>query len=82
MNKAVLFAAALVFAPLALSSQEVPDRQDRETPRVGKSGERVAPSERTDDLSRSALRDRVARAIEIVEDACAADIHTPAPIRP
>jgi hypothetical protein len=74
MNKAVLFAAALVFAPLVLSSQEVPGRQDRDRPRVGKSGEGVAPGERTDELSRFALRDRVARAIEIVEDACAADI--------
>jgi sporulation protein YlmC with PRC-barrel domain len=74
MNKAVLIAAALVLAPLALSSQEVPDRQDREALHVGKSGERAAPSERTDAQSRSTLRDRVARAIEIVEDACAADI--------
>ena len=74
MNKAVLFAAALVLAPLALSSQEVPDRPDRERPHVGKSGEHAGPSERTDELSRSALRDRVSRAIEIVEEACAADI--------
>jgi len=75
MSRAVLFAAALVLAPLALSGQEVPDRPDRERPYVGESGERAGPSEQTDDLSRSALRDRVARAIEIVEDACAADIN-------
>jgi hypothetical protein len=74
MNKAVLFAAALVVAPLALSSQELPDRRDRAAPHVGKSGERAAPSERTDELSRSALRDRMGQAIEVVEDACAADI--------
>lgn len=73
MNKAVLFAAALVLAPLALSSQELRDKE-REAPSVGRSGGQVALGERTDDQSRSALRDRVARAIEIVEDACAADI--------
>jgi sporulation protein YlmC with PRC-barrel domain len=73
MNKAVLLAAALVLAPLTLSSQELRDKE-RETPPVGRSGGQAVPGERTDDQSRSALRDRVARAIEIVEDACAADI--------
>ena len=74
MNKAVLFAAALALAPLAASSQQVPDTKDREPSYVGKSGERAAPSERTDDLSQTDVRDRVAQAIETIEDACAADI--------
>lgn len=74
MNKAVLIAAALVLAPLALSSQEVPGGKDREAPSVQKGGERAAPTERADDQSQSAFKDRVAEAIETVEDACAADI--------
>ena len=75
MNKAVLIAAVmLVLAPLAVSSQEVPDRKDREQSNVGKSGERAAPSERADDVTQSAIRDRVAQAIDTVEDACAADV--------
>ena len=74
MNKAVLFAAALALAPLAASSQQVPDTKDREPSYVGKSGERAAPSERTDDRSQTSVRDRVALAIETIEDACAADV--------
>ena len=61
MNKAVLIAAALVLAPLAGSTQQVPDTKDREPSYVGKSGERAAPSERTDDLSQTAVGDRVLR---------------------
>ena len=74
MNKGVLIAAALALAPLAASSQQVPDTKDREPSYVGKSGERAAASERTDDLSQTDVRDRVAQAIETVEDACSADI--------
>lgn len=39
------------------------------------SGKAASVRDRASNLSRSALRDRVARAIEIVEDACAADIN-------
>ena len=74
MNKAVLIAAALVLAPVASSSQEVTDRKDREPPAVGKSSEQAVPSERADDLSQSAIRDRVAQAIETIADACVADL--------
>src|SRR5262245_56403701 len=75
MNKAVLVAAALVLAPLALSSQEVPGGKEREAaPSIQKGGERTAPAERADDQSQSAFKDRVAEAIEVIEDACGADI--------
>jgi hypothetical protein len=75
MNKAVLIAAVmLVLGPLAVSSQEVPDRKDREQSKVGKSGERAAPSERAGDATQSAIRDHVAQAIDTVEYACAADV--------
>ena len=63
MNKAVLVAAALVLAPMAVWSQELPQ--------LGKS---AAPSERTDDLLQSAVEDRVAQSIDRVADACAADM--------
>jgi PRC-barrel domain len=63
MNKAVLVAAALVLAPMAVWSQELPQ--------LGKS---AAPSERTDDLLQSAVGDRVGQLIDRVADACAADM--------
>jgi hypothetical protein len=71
MSKAVLIAAALVLAPLALSSQEVQDRKDREPSYVGKN---VGPNERADDKSPSSFRDSVGRAIDTVMEACSADI--------
>jgi hypothetical protein len=70
MNKAIFIAAALVLAPISLSSQEVQDRKDREPSFVGKN---AASSELGDDRSQSTFRDRVAQAIATVEDACAAD---------
>lgn len=63
MNKVVLAAAALVFAPVALWGQE--------SPQGGKS---AAPSEQVGSLSQSTFRDRVAQAVDKVADACAADI--------
>ena len=71
MNKVVFVAAALVLVPLTLSSQEVQDRKDREPAYVEKD---AAPGGRVDDQSKSTFRDRVAQAIETVEDACAADL--------
>ena len=74
MNKAVLIAAVLVLAPVASLGQGVTDRKDREPPSVGRGSEQAVPSERADDPSRSAIRDRVAQAIETIEDACAAEL--------
>jgi len=71
MNKVVFVAAALVLAPLTLSSQEVQDRKDREPAYAEKD---AAPGGRVDDQSKSTFRDRVSQAIETVEDACAADL--------
>ena len=70
MNKAVFIAAALVIAPLALSSQEVQDRKDREPSYIGKG---AASGDLADDQSQSTFKDRVAQGIITVEDACAAD---------
>jgi hypothetical protein len=77
MNKAVLIAAALVLAPLALSSQEVRGGKDvpsMQTPPAQKGAEGTAPTEQADYQSKSPFREQVAAAIETVEDACAADI--------
>src|SRR5215510_13719940 len=74
MNKAVIIAAALVLAPLPLSSQEVQDRKEREPAYTGKGSEQAGMSDRSDDQSRSALKERVVQAIETVEEACAADL--------
>jgi hypothetical protein len=64
MNKAVLAAAALVFAPMALWGEE---------PSQG--GKSAAPSEQqVGGVSQPTLRDRVAQAVDKVSDACAADI--------
>jgi hypothetical protein len=63
MNKAVLVAAALVFAPMGVWSQE--------RAQFGKS---AAPSERTDDQLQTALGDRVGPLIDRVADACATDM--------
>ena len=46
----------------------------REKRRACRSERACRSSERTDDLSQTAVRDRVAQAIETIEDACAADI--------
>jgi sporulation protein YlmC with PRC-barrel domain len=87
MNKAVVFAAALLLAPLPAAGQQTTGSQSfgspptanqnpalaNETPAfAGESNERT--SALLDQLARSDLRDRVASAIETVEGACAADI--------
>jgi len=79
MNKAVLIAAALLLAPPTLSGQEVKGGKEREAPPIQaspmqKGGEPAAPAARADEQSQSPFKDRVAEAIETVEDACAADI--------
>jgi PRC-barrel domain protein len=78
MNKAVLVAAALLVSPLTLSGQEVRDK-DRFPPPgqaipVQKGTEPGAPTGRTEEQPPSAFKERVADAIETVENACAADI--------
>jgi PRC-barrel domain len=73
MNKAVLIAAALVLAPLPLSSQEVQGKNDQPA-YAGKGGEQAGMSGRSDDQSRSTLRERVVEAIKTVEEACATDL--------
>lgn len=78
MNKAVLIAAALLVAPLTLSGQEVRGGKERGAPLqaspMQKSAEPTAPAEGAKEESRSIFRDRMAEAIETVEEACAADI--------
>jgi sporulation protein YlmC with PRC-barrel domain len=74
MNKAVLIAAALVLAPVASWSQEATDKKDREPALAGKSSEQTGPGERSDELSQSGIRERVAQAIQTIEAACAADL--------
>jgi Golgi apparatus protein 1 len=73
MNRVVLVAAALLVAPLTLSGQEVRGGKDRDTPFIQVSPKSAA-TERTDEQPQSAFEDRVAEAVERVEDACAADI--------
>lgn len=63
MSRAVLVAAALVFAPIALWGQE-----------SSQPGKSAAPSEQTDSSPRSAIKERVAQALDEVADACATDI--------
>src|SRR5262245_50383119 len=80
MNKAVLIAAALFVAPLTLTGQEVRGGKDRDAPSTQasptqKGAEPNAAAERSDEGSESAFKDRVAEAIETVEDACARDLN-------
>src|SRR5262245_43826434 len=74
MKRAILVAAALVLAAPPLASQEVQGKKDREPALAGKSGEQAGTSGRADDQAQSALRNRVARAIETIEGACATDL--------
>jgi hypothetical protein len=79
MNKAVLIGAALLVAPLTLTGQEVGGGKDRDVPSMQappmqKGAEPTAPAERAKEELESAFKDRVADAIERVEDACADDI--------
>ncbi len=83
MNKAVFLAAALLLAPLPAFGQQapgapiapgqVPPASMAEEPAgAPETGERIG--DLLDRLAQSDLRDRVASAIERVEDACGADI--------
>ena len=63
MSRAVLVAAALVCAPIALWGQELPQP-----------GQSPASSEQTDSFPQSAIKERVAQALDEVADACATDI--------
>src|SRR5262245_11598323 len=72
MNKAVLVAAAILVAPLTLYGQDVRGTKDRDAPSVQAFPKGVEPAER--DNEQPAFKDRVAAAIERVEDACAGDI--------
>ncbi len=90
MNKAVFLAAALVLAPLPVMGQQAQQNQDqpqgnaqeraqsqrdepqRDAEREGDHG--GARGDLLDRLSRSDLRDRLASAIETIEDACGNDI--------
>jgi hypothetical protein len=87
MNKAVLIAAALLIAPLTASSQEVQGGKERGAPSVQappaqkgagtaapteQKGAQAVPTGRAEE--QSPFKDRVAEAIDTVEDACAADI--------
>ncbi len=80
MNKAVFFAAALFLAPLPVLGQETPGSQNQGSPppimenrpSMGENGERSA--ELLDRLAQSGLKDRMAMAIERVEDACGDEV--------
>ncbi len=80
MNKAVFLAAVLLLAPLPAMSEEAPGQENRgpapsaiENPAgAGEYSERA--SDLLDRLAQSGLKDRIAAAIERVEDACGDDI--------
>jgi Golgi apparatus protein 1 len=74
MNRAVLIAAALVLAPLTLFGREQADRKGSDAATGMKVVERNGSAGREDGVSKASFRDRVAEAVEMVEDACAADI--------
>jgi hypothetical protein len=74
MNKAVLVAAALVLAPLTTSGQEAREGMDRDATYARKAAERSDVPSKADDPSHATIKDRVAEAIETIEDACAADL--------
>jgi len=75
MQKAALVAAALIFAPLPLLNQETPRSGDREPSYVDRTADRDPRGNRPGNRSESEYRDRMADAIAVVEDACAADIN-------
>lgn len=71
MNKAVLVAAALLLAPLPALCQEAPPSKDSESSYATRHGEQEDLLAR---LSKSELKDRIASAVEKVQEACAEDI--------
>ncbi len=80
MSRAVMLAAALVFAPLPALCQDTPGGTGGQTPSVTREGSATAKSDRgeigelLDRLAHSALKDRLAAAADRVEDACADDL--------
>jgi hypothetical protein len=74
MNKAILVAALFMLAPLPAFAQEAPRSASGEAKEIAtpsKEGEREDFLNR---LSKTALRERLARAVEVVGRACSADI--------
>jgi len=74
MKKAGLMAAAYLFAPLPLLSQEAPRSVDREPSYVERVADRDPRDNRPGSLSEGEFRDRVADAIETVQGVCATEI--------
>jgi sporulation protein YlmC with PRC-barrel domain len=80
MSRAVFLATALAFAPLPALCQGAPGSTGGQTPSVSTEGSTSAKSDRgeigdiLDRLAHSGLKDRLAAAIDRVEDACADDI--------
>ena len=72
MKKAALMAAAFIAAPLPLLSQEAP--QDREPSRIEMTDDRELRGGASSRPPQSEFRDRIAEAMETLENACAADI--------
>jgi hypothetical protein len=70
MKKSALLAGALMFASLPALSQEAQRSGEPKSPTV----ERGAEPDQRGGLAGGDFRDRMADAIETVEDACAADI--------
>jgi sporulation protein YlmC with PRC-barrel domain len=80
MSRAVILAAALVFAPLPAVCQGTPGTTEGQTSSVTREGSPAAKSDHgeareiLDRLAHSGLKDRLAAAVDRVEDACASDI--------
>src|SRR5215472_15614546 len=80
MSRSVILAAALVFAPLPALCQGTPGTTEGQTSSFTKEGSATAKSDRgevgqiLDRLAHSGLKDRLAAAVDRVEDACADDI--------
>src|SRR5262245_60623641 len=70
MKTTVFVAAALLLAPLPTLSQEAQRTEAREPANVERSADRGASS----DQLRGEFRERMAAAIETIQDACADDI--------
>ncbi|MBI4725400.1 MAG: PRC-barrel domain-containing protein [Rhodomicrobium sp.] len=75
MNKAIMLAAALVLVPLpALCQGTQGAKQSESSPYAKEDAKRTEMGDVLERLSQSQIKDRLASAIERVEDACADDI--------
>jgi len=76
MHKAIIFAAALALAPWPALAEEAPGSQgrDSQTTMQESSDRGEAGGDLLDRLAQSEIKDRLASAIESVEDACGGDI--------